>query len=201
MEIIGPEEENPYFTVVNEVYDDGKLLVDVMRLGGEETRLTVNRQYALRFFTERGVYRFMALLIGYKNKGQYDFMLFNIVGEGEKIQRRKSFRLTCGEEITFTFMEDDKGNMNGFIRDISSGGVRLLTMDEIEEGKLLRLQLQFVGPGFSGYGAVLSKTAVTDVEAKYRWQYGIEFIGLSEPDTEKIVSYVHHEQQKQRARK
>jgi len=201
MEIIGVQEETPYFTVVNEVFDDGKLLVDVMRLGGEETRLTVNSKYALRFFTERGVYRFMAILIGYKQKGQYDFMLFNVTDGGEKTQRRKAFRLTCGEEITFANMDDNIENQAGFIRDISSGGVRLLTVHEMDEGKLLRLQLSFIGPGFSAFGAILSKSSVTDVEAKYRYQYGIEFIGLSEPDTEKIISYVHHEQQKQRARK
>lgn len=200
VEVKSMYDDTPYITVVHEILEGGRLLLDIMRLGGEETRLSINKPYLLRFFSDRGVFKFTAVLRGYMRKGEFDFMLFQTADDGEKVQRRQSFRLNCGEEIDFTFAEgEDTDVKNGFVRDISGGGVRMLTMDEVDASQLLRLRLPMIAPDFWVYGTILSKQAIED--AKYKWQFGIEFIGTTAADTEKIVMHIHNEQQKARARK
>lgn len=202
VEVKSHYDDSPYITIVESVLENGYLLLDIMRLGGSEMRLSVNRPYSLRFFSERGVYKFTAVLHGYMRKGIFDYMLFQTSDSGEKIQRRQSYRLACGKVVEFNVLQDivnEAPAQKGFIRDISSGGVRLLSNDELDASRLLRIQLPMIKEGFWVYGAILSKQQLT--EAKYKWRYGIEFVGATATDTEKIIMYVHNEQRKAMARK
>jgi c-di-GMP-binding flagellar brake protein YcgR len=201
VEVKNAQNDMPYITTVNSVLTERKcVLLDIMRLGGKEVRLGVGQPYSLRFFTERGVFNFSSVMRGFVKKGHYDFMLFQTTGEAQKIQRRQSFRLSCGFDINFNAIDGDITMPHkGLIRDISSGGIRLLTVEELNETHLVQLQLPMIADNFWVYGTVLSKRQLTD-EAKYNWQHGVEFIGLTEGETEKIVKYVHAEQHKSRAR-
>ncbi|MCL1878561.1 MAG: flagellar brake protein [Defluviitaleaceae bacterium] len=191
----------PYITTVNSVMEERQcVLLDIMRLGGKEVRLAAGRPYTLRFFTERGVFSFSGVMRGFIKKGDFDFMLFQTSGEAKKIQRRQSFRLACGVDIEFTTIDGEIVMPHkGFIRDISSGGIRLLTVEEINPTHLVQLQLPMIDEKFWVYGTILSKREVPE-EAKYNWQHGIEFVGLTNAETEKVIKYVHNEQQKSRAR-
>ncbi|MCL1882857.1 MAG: PilZ domain-containing protein [Defluviitaleaceae bacterium] len=191
-------DDSPYITSVDTVMENGRVLVDIMRLGGDETRLSENKSYTLRFFSERGLFRYEATLRGYMKKGKYDYMLFQTEDDGKRIQRRQAFRLSCGLDVEFDILGDEIVTQKGFVRDISSGGVRLLTKEELNPSHLIQLKLPMVAPDFWVYCAILAKNAI--VEARYKWQYGIEFIGATDADTEKLTSYVYAEQQKARAR-
>lgn len=202
VEVKSQIESTPYFTTVQDVMDGGRILLDIMRLGGEETRLSENKPYVLRFFSDRGVFKFTAVLRGFVRKGHYDYMLFKTSDDGEKIQRRQSFRLACGEEVEFSIVDGEQVGepQKGFVRDISSGGVRMLCKDDVDASQLIKISLPMIAPNFTLFAAILSKQEISE-DAKYMWQYGIEFIGATNADMEKIVMYVHSEQQKARARK
>ncbi|MCL2577303.1 MAG: flagellar brake protein [Defluviitaleaceae bacterium] len=201
VEVISSASNPPYVTTVAAVMEDGRVLLDIMRLGGEEKRLDPKLQYILRFFTERGIIKFPAVMRGYVKKGNYDYMFFQTSGTAEKIQRRQAFRLSCGIDVDFLVLSDTEevAENQGFLRDISSGGVRLLTKNKLDEGQLLQLKLPMIKPDFNLYAMILSIKEIS--EAKYLWQYGVEFVGTSEADEEKIVMYVHNEQHKARSRK
>jgi c-di-GMP-binding flagellar brake protein YcgR len=202
VEIKGSYDDTPYITTVDSVLENGRFLLDIMRSGGNETRLSSNKPYELRFFSQRGVFKYSAVLRGYMKKGNFDFMLFHTVDPGQKIQRRQSFRLLCGEDVSFNIIENSDSVSDpvaGYIRDISSGGVRLLSKTELDLSHLIQLHLPMIDEGFWVYCAILSKKDLFE-EAKYKWQYGVEFIGATDADTEKIVKYVHNEQQKSRSR-
>jgi c-di-GMP-binding flagellar brake protein YcgR len=201
VEVKNRDDDSPYITTVKEVLERGKLLVDIMQLGGVETRLSTGREYTLRVMSEAGVFKFAATLNGYSKKGHYDYMLFQTHNDGEKIQRRQAFRLPCCEDVEYAVVEGIESAselQKGFIRDISSGGVRLLTKNEIDASQLVQLKLPMISPDFWVYCAILTKQRITD--AKYKWQYGIEFIGATTADTEKITAYLHVEQRKLRSR-
>ncbi|MCL2387990.1 MAG: flagellar brake protein [Defluviitaleaceae bacterium] len=193
-------DDTPYITTVEELLEDGRVLLNIVRHGGLETRLSENKPYTLRFYCERGVFRFAATLLGYTRKGGKESMLFQTTDNGEKIQRRQSFRMSCGEEIELCMVEnveDEKIYYKGLIRDISGGGVKLLTTYEIDASHLVELKLPAIAPDFWVYGTILTKQEIHE-DAKYSWQYGLEFIGQSNEDTDKIMHFIHEEQQKAR---
>lgn len=190
----------PYLTTVASSLSDKIVLLDIIRIGGEEARLSENSQFVVRFFTERGVYKFDSLLNGYTKKGEYEFMMFRTLGAPERIQRRQAYRLPRGEENEYKVFDKlgaVKSVEKGLIRDISSSGIRMYTTPEFEINDLLYVQLPMIDNHWS-YGTVLSKREMTD--SKYKWQYGIEFMGMTEMYTEKIIKFVLTEQQKARAR-
>jgi c-di-GMP-binding flagellar brake protein YcgR len=181
----------PYITTVESVMDDERILLNIIRMGGNETRLSVGKTYTLHFFSPEGVYKYEADLRGYMQVDSNDYMFFQTIGDGERIQRRESFRLICNEEIAFYVVEnsDEEPKISkGFIRDMSCGGICLLTEDELSASKLLNVKLPMIEPDFELYAAILSKKAVS--EEKFKWQYGIEFIGSTDSNTEKMESYV-----------
>jgi c-di-GMP-binding flagellar brake protein YcgR len=215
VEVKSRDDSSPYITTVESVTEKNNcVLLDVMRAGGVETRLSPQKPYVLRFFSERGVFKFATVLRGYVKKGHYEYMLFQADDDGEKIQRRQSFRLSCGIDVDFDVLispdtpdeepdpdfipEEIRVPKKGFIRDISSGGVRLLTTEQHDACNLIEFHLPMVADDFKVFGTILSKQAI--YEAKYMWQYGVEFIGASDADVEKITMFVHNEQHKLRAR-
>ena len=204
VEIKSNYDDSPYITVVERVVGDESILLDIMRRGGTEMRLSENKSYVLRFFSASGMFKFSAVLHGYRKVDGADYMLFRTSGNGERVQRRQAFRLPCGENVDLQIIEnieDDRINIKGFIRDISSGGVRLLTKEELDPSHLIEITLPFIGEDFWVFGTVLLKQPLNEVDAAYKWAYGMEFIGLSQEDTEKISQYVFSKQQASRARK
>ncbi|MCL2387860.1 MAG: flagellar brake protein [Defluviitaleaceae bacterium] len=193
----------PYLTTVGNVLEDGRVMLDVIRMGGEEMRLIEGTSYVVRFFTERGVFKYASTLLGYEHKGEFEFMLFQTTGDGEKMQRRQSYRLACGLDTEFNTFDDAGAPAStevGFIRDISSGGIRLLSNIEMNVNNLLQIKIPIIDD-YWAYGTLLSKNQVSDANAKFKWQYGVEFMGMSDAYTEKITKFVLAEQQKARARK
>ncbi|MCL1845167.1 MAG: PilZ domain-containing protein [Defluviitaleaceae bacterium] len=191
----------PYLTTVGDILDESRVLLDVIRIGGEELRLPEATQFTVRFFTERGVYIYPSMMLGYESRGEYEFMVFQTQGSGEKVQRRQAYRLRCGQETDFKVF-DRVGSVQtieeGFIRDISSGGVRLYGMNELEINTHLYIRLPMIHDLWT-HATILSKDRLYD--AKFNWQYGVEFMGLSENYVESITQFVLVEQQKARARK
>jgi c-di-GMP-binding flagellar brake protein YcgR len=201
VEIKSHYDDSPYITTVESASAGGEVLLDVMRLGGSETRLSENKPYVLRFYTERGVFKYSAVLRGYTRKEKIDYMQFQTSGEGEKVQRRQAFRLPCGEDVNLCIIEnveDERVMLKGYIRDISSGGVKLLTQHELDASNLLEITLRFIGEEFRVFGTILLKQPIKEPDAIYDWAYGIEFIGISEEDSEKISMYVHQKQHESR---
>jgi hypothetical protein len=204
VEIKSHTDDSPYITTVESVVGNESILLDIVRLGGSEARLSENKSYVLRFYVASGVIKYSGMLRGYRKKGTIDYMLFQTLGQGEKVQRRQAFRLPCGEDTDLTLIEnveDERINIKGFIRDISSGGVRVLTKEEIDPSNLIELTLPFVSEKFWVFATILLKQPIEEPDAAYRWAYGMEFIGLSEEDSEKISLYVFNKQQASRSRK
>jgi hypothetical protein len=131
---------------------------------------------------------------------------------------RQSFRLTCSEPATFRVLDGAYlgPQQTGSIRDISSGGVRLKTLDELELRQLMQIDIPMISPDFRPSGLILSKQNINEAartslieqlrgknltkqsesgKVKYMWQYGIAFIGVTDEELEKIIMYVHNKQQ------
>jgi len=202
VEITNKLDSTTHISTVKDVLERGRILLDVMRVGGKEVRLPTRDDYALRIICEAGIYKFPAELKGYVRKGHFEYLMFQVTGEGEKIQRRQQYRLSCAYDVEYGLsdgVEPAAAFETGMIRDISSGGVKLVTKQELDGGQLIQLKLPMVLANFWVYGVVLTKNEIP--EAKYKFQYGIELIGVTEAGTDKIAAFVHAEQFKARARK
>jgi c-di-GMP-binding flagellar brake protein YcgR len=193
--------EKPHLSMVETVVNDKKVMIHAPAFRGEPIRLPKNENYVLRFLTENAVFRFDALLQEYVNVDGFEVILFQISGEGDKIQRRGLFRFTCAIPVTFTVVSengDQSETQEGMIRDLSGGGMKMLSRLNMQEKSLIRVMLQLEDDYIMAFGEVLAKSDVPD--SIYEFQYGVKFAVMPEADQEKIIRFLYNEQRKLRMR-
>jgi c-di-GMP-binding flagellar brake protein YcgR len=193
-------DSSPYITTVESVIEKNNcVLLDIMRTGGVEVRLSSGKPYVLRFFSDRGVFKFTCVMRGYIKKGHFDYMLFNAADDGEKIQRRQAFRFNCGIPVSFSIIYSSgqqAGREDGLISDLSAGGAKIFTNKNLHTGYLLNISIP-LGEGLVvAFGDVRTKTELPS-QSKYHFQYGIRFAMMPESDQEQIIRFMYKMQREE----
>ncbi|NLY18739.1 MAG: flagellar brake protein [Clostridiaceae bacterium] len=117
----------------------------------------------------------------------------------EKIERRTFFRMDCELSVqyrTFDILLPDEEMRGDFInartRNISGGGICLVTKEKLEKGIFveayirLKQKLRFVG--------VVIRTIEVKNRGRIEYESGIEYIRIENRVREKIISYVFRTQ-------
>lgn len=128
-------------------------------------------------------------------EGKIALLHIKPVSRIEKVERRSFFRMECCVDVQYRafkiLMPDDE--MRGdFIyartRNISGGGICLVTEDQLEKGDFveafikLKHKIRFVG--------VVVRTKEVKNKGKTEYETGIEFVRIENRDRERIISYI-----------
>ncbi|MDR2904150.1 MAG: flagellar brake protein, partial [Clostridiales bacterium] len=100
--------EKTYVSQVEHVLLEDEIVVHVPISYGQIVKLSLKERYSLLFFTERGMIRFDAEIMGYSKEQDLHFMTVKLLSEGERIQRREFFRFNCLLPIKFAVIHDDE---------------------------------------------------------------------------------------------
>ncbi|GHU55544.1 hypothetical protein AGMMS49975_17500 [Clostridia bacterium] len=184
---------------------------------GQIVKLSKEEDYDLTFFTSGGMIQFPAKFLLFTKEENFYFARFKITGDGKRAQRREFFRFNClidfkfaeipeveypiWENITdekravmFEALEDSMTKYDGLIKDIGAGGVRFVSNDNVDEGALVNAIIPLRDQQFVAVGRLLRKQYFP--KSVYRYQYRIQFTGMSSREQEKIVQFIFTEQRK-----
>lgn len=150
-------------------------------------------------------YSFQAQAIGREYQNNIAILKIKPVSLIERIERRSFFRMSCTLEAEYRIIEafpiDDTGQdpfIKTITRDISGGGVCLITSEKLKSGTMLEVYLKleriirFIG--------VVARSMEAREKGKIIYETGIEFKRIENRDRERIISYVF-ETQRDRLRK
>lgn len=188
----------PYMTRVEVVEDNNTILIHAPLEKGARVKLVERNLYKLCFISEGAQINFEGKLMEAVKIDGFHMLRFSIDAPGEKIQRRNAFRFACTLPFTFNVIADDgrqSPRIEGVIRDLSSGGIKIVTKANIPDNVLLRIDLNLDEEYIMAFGQIRMKKHVPD-NIKYPYTYGISFELLPEADEERIVRYVYNEQRK-----
>jgi len=170
-----------------------EILVHTPMEGNKPVELLAVGSISLRLLTDNAIFNFRAKMVSNVTVDGFDAIRIGILDEGEKIQRRSAFRFNCAIPITFNviltsgeYTERDEG----LIIDLSAGGAKIFSNKGLLEGYLLNISIPLEEELIVAFGEVRMKSDLPD-KSKYKYQYGIKFSMMPEPDQEKIIRHMY----------
>jgi c-di-GMP-binding flagellar brake protein YcgR len=198
-------EETSYMSIVEAVLNRQIVLVHAPTHGGAIIRLSSEINYFLQFMSGKGFFKFRARVNELLTIDGFKIVQFYLLDKGERTQRRDFFRFDCAIPTKFVAvdnegMDQDPVMMDGLIHDLSGGGMKMMSANEVKEKAFIRVMLQLNDEYIMIFGEVLHKKYNRDSVLPF--QYGVKFAAMSKADQEKIIQFLYMEQRKalQRAR-
>ncbi len=179
-------------------------------------------RYDLSFFAEKGLYNCSAEVKGRYKEGNLYSVSMRLLSPLKKLQRRKFFRLDCLVDFSYFVLYDeeeknladpyaaheyhlrrypDDNRRTGVIVDISGGGIRTITTEQLPmDGEILaffRVNMGGIELPFVTFAHVV-KNKVLDTHPR-RYESGLEYRRIDERIREAIVRYVFQEERNKRS--
>lgn len=185
-----------YTSLVEENYEDGKLLLYIPMMYGKIIKLPVNEEFSFTFVTEKGILKYNAVIKEYVYMNDFNFMVIEIKSEVERIQRREFFRFACVLPLEFIELSDgaesDKPLFQGTVQDLGEGGIRFLSNENIEVGDKLKFFITLNYDRAVAKGNILHKQEYP--KSNFKFQYRVQFLDLQQQEKDKILKYIFFEQ-------
>lgn len=180
--------------------------------------LPVNMEYDLYFFTASGLFRCNANALDvYKSNNNF-VLLFEVISELKKFQRREYYRLDCAVDMYSRPLERDEISAvvrnedfrprglplkKGVAVDISGGGIRFVGNYNYEQGDLIYCRYN-LGSGEKPkmYTLVAKILFISEVEDKPDVrEYRAQYINMDTTEREEIIRFIFEEERKRRKRR
>lgn len=148
----------------------------------------------------KGRFVFNAVVIKVDNEKIYKLTVKKI-GELKKFQQRRFYRFPVNMEMQKTYnieINDVEKTLieNCIIKDISGGGVKILSNLKHEKGDVVNCSFVIEDEKFEIKGEVIRVEESTDLS--YKYFIGINFINIENNERDKIVKYIFKQQRKLR---
>ena len=190
-----------YISQVQNIIDEYKVIIYVPITYGKLAELSKGTTFNFLFFTEKGIISFDGKIDEYNKKEGFNLMTIVLTSQGEKVQRRGFFRFVCVLPFNFYILDDESNTSiendkicSGVVKDISAGGLRFITNEEINETKIIKSLLDLDKEVLISIGNIIQKHNFP--KSNYKYQYRVKFIDISPTEQEKIVQFIFSEQRR-----
>ncbi len=195
------KEVKPSFISQVEEIGDNTMLIAAPIYEGRIIPFHTDTVLKIVFCDLKGFFSFRGKVEGRGRKKNVIILQIQVVSEFNKIQRREYFRFDCVLPIRYRvvdeeeMMEEENNTPfhEGLTRDISGGGLGIITKDRQLINEIVEFQLELKNDSsISGYGKVVrSRLSERDIT---RFDTGILFTGISKINREKIIQFIFKQQ-------
>lgn len=221
----GLRKENSVFakTLVSQVYDiidETKIKIAMPIVEGKVISLPVNSTFEICFFTALGLYKSKFIVADRFKENNLYVLVVELVGELKKFQRRQYFRLEYAMPVEYLVIDnsvvssiredvslinkmlDENVLMDGVSIDISGGGVRFSSIEQldIDSAVLVKINVS-TNDGKNVYG-ILGKVVNSDkmVNNELMFDHRIEYFAIRNDMREIIIRYIFEQERRMRLR-
>ena len=163
---------------------------------GVYVKLPSDKIYSVKFIGKKGILRHNAAIKKHKSEGAVQFTEIKLLCGGECIQQRDLFRLPCTIPFRFSVRAENepgteffRGIYEGVIRDLSGGGMKIVTKHNLAVKDIIKFNLQLEKVFFELTGEI--KYKIHNPRNIKAYTYGIMFSGLNEAVRERIIFLLH----------
>ncbi len=190
--IKGPEEIRTYQSRVELIESNDLIFVYIPTFKTKLVKLPLEAKYEILFKNEKVIYKYKMQILGYAKLDGELYMKIKLTSEGEKVQRRKYYRLDLNQSIYLNIANAEIKDRIAIsdIKDISAGGMRFVSTNVYHE--LSDFVTYFIlGTDFFALEAkIINEKDLTEFSDKYKVEYRAEFVNVSNYDRDKLVSHI-----------
>ena len=186
----------PYLSKV-EMVDNSTVLAYSPFINWDFVRLPVTELYWLCFM--ENMLRHNASINKHVLKEGFQFVEFSLLDEGESLQKREYERFSCYTSTHFSLLgkgetgkQSQSDSHNGIICNMSGGGMRIITRQDMELEDRIVVNVRVFGEDLQLPGDIRVK--YKDSNTCRQFQYGVEFSDISDIDRDKIIRYLLRQQ-------
>ncbi len=191
------DEVRTYQSRVELIENDGIVFVYIPTFKTKMVKLPPDANYEILFKTEKIIYKYSMSIAGYAKLDGELFMKIKLTSKGEKVQRRKYYRLDLSKSIYLKVpnYEQDKDKLYiSEIRDISAGGLRFVSPQSFNDNKDIFVHFVLGTDFYVLQAKIINSKDISEFSDKFKVEYRTEFVDVSNYDREKIVSHIFEAQ-------
>lgn len=186
---------------LEEFISEDELLILVPISKGSLIKLSKDFEYIIVFKTPKGLYKNRMKILDYILKDEIPFLKIKLLDPTIKIQRRDCYRLNIGLEFKFDPVEENTEDIlfcqdpllsKGITEDLSNGGIKFLSNEELNVDDLIKCLLIFEDCFIVVIGRVLHIEKTINNPLKY--SYKLRFERISQNDRELISKFIFNKQ-------
>lgn len=189
------------FSLVQDLTSTDKIIVTLPMLEGRLILLNPKDIISVMFFRDKGCFSFKAQVLERFRIKNAAFISLKQVSSVKKIQRRYFYRLKITLPVEFQLVQDNQvptatiTPFKGYTTDISGGGMRLVTDEELNKNMIIKCSIQLEeAENISLMGKVVRKREAQDSPLKY--EVGICFHKTTENTRNTLIKFIFQKQRK-----
>ncbi|MEN8908255.1 MAG: flagellar brake protein [Clostridiales bacterium] len=173
-----------------------KIIIDAPIRRGKIINFDIKTKLLVYFIHNCDLYRFKAMIISKYKKDNLYYLEIKKTDIFENVQRREFYRYKTILDLDFR-MKDIENKFKAFAKDISGGGICLVTNKKLVKDNILNCKLYLKdGSEIEFEGKVIREK---NIESSYsKSEYGVKFFNISYKDRESIIRYIFIEEIKLR---
>ena len=184
------------FSQVESILEPNELLIRAPVINGRLTAMSAGCELSVVIFTEKSIYKHVAHVTENVKQDGFNMLHIKLSGDGERVQRRDFFRISCEAPFYFKQVSDENAPFSGddaaygIVLDISGGGVRFISNHLLTEESLVKGYIVMEDQRAQILGKVLNAHNVPNALSEYKIQYRVRFMNLSDEVSETIIQYI-----------
>ncbi len=215
-----------YVSQLIDIVDQNVLHIAAPMALGKTFPLQVGESYELCFYTERGLYRCNCQAVINRRDQNTISTEVRITSNLEKFQRRQYYRLECVNEFEYRNMtleeqllkkkqeelgdrdierrekvgsrlkKLDVGWRKGYMTDISGGGAKFSSEEQLQSGDRLQMKLSFIdqpGPGIMTLGGRIVASE-RNLNRTGVYEHRVQFDDISHREREALIRYIFEQE-------
>ena len=216
--------EKSYNSKVVQILEGNMIQTSMPMENGKYLLLNVLERYNMEFVTKAGVFRCQGKIVRRFREKISLYVVFELLTEFEKLQRREYYRLEClldikfkrareiyiddraGEDESALMLADKEEDVSwkvGIATNISGGGMRFHSREQLNKGEriLIKMRLVFdeIVKEYSVPGNVIVCSEVQNRPGVFETR--VQFVDINRQDREEIIRFVFEEERRIRQKK
>lgn len=218
----GQEDENEnenvsYPSKICDIINDDRLACTMPVRSNKLVVLPNGMKFEMYLYSSMGMYKCMAMITDRYKENNIYLLEVELLSELEKYQRRQYYRLEVMLDIKYKKFTDDEYELysntgiisqslddrnyaNGTTVDISGGGVKFVSHEQLSEDTNLYCVLKIVYLGIEYnigiVGNIITSTSVLNRAGYY--EHRMEYMTINSDEREIIIKYIFEEERKKR---